>query len=239
MCKLDLVSLIVPTLNEVNGLKNIMPKIDKRWVDQIIILDGKSSDGSIEWCEQQGYDIYTQKESGMWNAYRELYLSGMIKGDIVVTFSPDGNSIPEAIPQLVRRISSGFDMVIGSRYLDGHESPDDTFLTKIGNKVFTKMCDLACGYNYTDALVMLRAYRKDIIEKLGFLDNPNWLQRQLIKMSPLYGWESSLSIRAKKKGYIVSEIYAIEPKAFRKRRQSTLIHGFVIGTQIIHEWLRG
>jgi glycosyltransferase involved in cell wall biosynthesis len=236
---MEIVTLVVPTLNEINGLKTIMPQIKREWVDQIIILDGKSTDGSLEYCKQQGYEVFIQDKPGMWHAYRELYLSGMIKGDIVVTFSPDGNSIPDSVPSLIRRISSGFDMVIGSRYLDGHDSPDDTPLTKIGNKIFTGMCNLACGYKYTDALVMLRAYRKDIIEKLGFLDEPNWLQRQLIKMSPLYGWESSLSIRAKKRGYLVSELYAIEPKAFRKRRQSTLVHGFVIGTQILHEWMRG
>jgi len=236
---MEYVSLVVPVLNEINGLKTIMPQIKKEWVDQVIILDGNSNDGSIEWCKQQGYEIFTQNKAGMWEAYRELYMSGMIKGDIVITFSPDGNSIPESIPQLISKVKTGYAMVIGSRYLDGHESPDDTFLTKIGNKVFTKMCDWVCGYNYTDALVMLRAYRKDIIYKLGFLDEPNWLQRQLIKMSPLYGWESSLSIRAKKRGYLVSELYAIEPKAFRKRRQSTLVHGFVIGTQILHEWMRG
>jgi len=228
----------VPTLNELHGLKTIMPQVKKEWVDQIIILDGKSTDGSLEYCKEQGYDIYVQKESGMWNAYRELYLSGMVKGDVVVTFSPDGNSVPESIPELARKIIGGYDMVIGSRYLNGHKSPDDTKLTGIGNTIFTGMCNWRGHYKYTDALVMLRAYKASIVKDLGFLDEPNWLQRILIKMSPLYGWESSMSIRANKHKMLVGEEYFIEPKAFRERRQNTIVHGFVIGTQILHELLR-
>lgn len=237
-----MISLIVPTLNELHGLKTIMPQVKKEWVNQILILDGKSTDGSYEYCKQQGYDIYVQKESGMWQAYRELFLSGMVEGDIVVTFSPDGNSLPESIPILSQKIADGYDMVIGSRYLDGHKSPDDTFLTGIGNKLFTGMCNWSriykYSYIYTDALVMLRAYNVKIVKELGFLDKPNWLQRQLIKMSPLYGWESSMSIRANKKKMTVGEVYFKEPKAFRQRRQNTITHGFVIGTQILHELIR-
>jgi glycosyltransferase involved in cell wall biosynthesis len=194
-----MVSLVVPTINELNGLKTIMPQVKKDWVDQIVILDGKSTDGSLEWCKKQGYDIFIQKESGMWNAYRELYLSGIVKGQVVVPFSPDGNSVPESIPILARKIIDGYDMVIGSRYLNGNKSPDDTFITGIGNKIFTGMCNWSGKYKYADALVMLRAYNIKIIKELGFLDEPNWLQKQLIKMSPLYGWESSMSIRANRK----------------------------------------
>jgi glycosyltransferase involved in cell wall biosynthesis len=232
------ITLLVPTLNELNGLKTIMPQVKKEWVDQILILDGGSTDGSIEYCKQQEYDIYVQKKSGMWNAYREVYLSGKVKGDVIVTFSPDGNSVPESIPSLARKIIGGYDMVIGSRYLHGHISPDDTKLTKIGNRILTWLCNLSGGYEYTDALVMLRAYNKSVVQDLGFLDKPNWLQQCLIHMSPLYGWESSMSIRANKAHLLVGEEYFIEPKAFRKRRQNTFVHGFVVLTQILHELVR-
>jgi glycosyltransferase involved in cell wall biosynthesis len=233
------IALVVPTLNELNGLKTIMPQVKKEWVDQIIILDGKSTDGSIEWCKQQGYEVFIQDKPGMWHAYRELFNSGMVKGDIVVTFSPDGNSVPSSIPVLARKVISGYDIVIGSRYLGGHKSPDDTKLTAIGNKIFNGMCNWSTGYHYTDSLVMLRAYKTSIVKELGFLEEPNWLQKQLIKASPLYGWESSMSIRANKAHMLVSEEYFIEPKAFRKRRQNTFVHGGVIGIQILSELFGG
>jgi glycosyltransferase involved in cell wall biosynthesis len=228
-------TLIVPCLNELDGMKKVMPQIKREWVDQIIMLDGQSTDGSLEWAKTQNYDIYCQKEKGMWNAYREIYLSGLIKGDAVITFSPDGNSVPESIPILRFLIENGYDMVIGSRYMNGMQSLDDTPLTKVGNKIFNWMCNFGYRFRYTDSLVMLRGYRIHVIKELGFLDEPTKFQKWLIKLSNLYGWESSLSIRASKKHYKLTEISAEEPLAFRKRRQNTLVHGFVILSQILHE----
>ena len=52
-----LVDLIVLTLNEVDGLRKIMPCVKKEWVNRIIIVDGGSTDGTKEWAEENGYEI--------------------------------------------------------------------------------------------------------------------------------------------------------------------------------------
>ena len=54
------VTLLVPTLNEIVGMKAIMPLIQREWVDQIIILDGGSTDGTIEWARDNGYFVHVQ-----------------------------------------------------------------------------------------------------------------------------------------------------------------------------------
>ena len=41
-------TLLVMTLNEIEGMKAIMPHIKNEWVDQIIVVDGGSTDGTIE-----------------------------------------------------------------------------------------------------------------------------------------------------------------------------------------------
>lgn len=235
------VTILAPCLNEINGLKIIMPQIKKEWYDQFIFLDAWSTDGSREWCEQNGYTVLKRSspKAGIWEAYTEAFASGLITGDIVITFSPDGNSIPESIPRLVSKINEGYDLVIGSRYYGGMVSPDDTFLTKIGNRVLTGICNMSGKFHYTDALVMLRAYRREIIDQLRFKDKPNRLQQRLIKMSPLYSFEPSLSIRANKAKMKISEIPALEPQAYRERRQNTWVHGLMLLTQIVYEnWLR-
>ena len=228
-------TLVVPSLNEIEGLKKFMPQIKREWVDQIIILDGQSTDGTVSWAKSQGYGTFTQLKRGMWNAYTELFRSGKVKGDIVITFSPDGNSIPEAVPVLKSIIEYGYDMVIASRYLGDAKSYDDTFLTGIGNHLLTELVNVRGKFKYTDALVMYRAYRTSIIERLGFLESPNSLQQDLIKASNLYSWEPSLSIRAARAGLRIAEIPASEPKANRPRRQSTFIHGGMILAQILYE----
>ena len=55
-------TLLVMTLNEINGMKAIMPKINRSWVDQIIVVDGQSTDGTIEWSIENGYEVYVQKK---------------------------------------------------------------------------------------------------------------------------------------------------------------------------------
>ena len=42
------VTLLVPTLNEAVGMRSVMPKVKKEWVDQVLIVDGKSKDGTAD-----------------------------------------------------------------------------------------------------------------------------------------------------------------------------------------------
>ena len=64
------VDLIIPTLNEIDGMKIIMPQIKKEWVDEIIIIDGGSTDGTVEEAKKQGYDVIHQKSKGLGDAYK-------------------------------------------------------------------------------------------------------------------------------------------------------------------------
>src|SRR5262245_5326909 len=87
------VTLLIPTLNEIDGMREIMPRIDPGWIDQILILDGGSTDGTIEFARERGYQVHVQREAGIRFGYREVL--PLIEGDVILTFSPDGNSIPE------------------------------------------------------------------------------------------------------------------------------------------------
>ncbi len=150
------VSLLVMTLNEAEGLKAIMPRIKRDWIDQIIVVDGGSSDGSIEWAREQNYQVYVQQQPGFRHAYVEVW--PYVEGDVVITFSPDGNSIPELIPELVAKMREGYDMVIASRYLGEAKSEDDDLLTGFGNWLFTKTVKVLLGGNLTDVMGIFRAY---------------------------------------------------------------------------------
>lgn len=233
------VTIITPTLNEIDGMREVMPRIKPEWYDQLVILDGGSTDGTIDWCKKTGYEIYTQKEKGIWNAYKELFMAGIVKGEAVITFSPDGNSIPELIPFLIEKLEKGYDMVIASRYKEPAISWDDTAVTKFGNHLLTTMVNLLCGGHYTDALVMFRAYKYNIIEKLNFLGEIPLFYKWLSGISCLTSWEPSLSIRCAKNGLKVGEIPGDEPPRIsldgKGRREKIAKHGFIILSQILYE----
>lgn len=202
------VTLLIPTLNEVNGMKAIMPKIKPEWYDQLLIVDGQSTDGTIEYCKEKGYPIVIQKKRGMRNAYMESWPH--ITGDIVLTFSPDGNSIPELIPECIQKMKEGYDMVIVSRYAEGAKSYDDDAVTAFGNKLFTTFINLLHGARYTDAMVIYRAYRRDLIYELDLDKEDSYdFEEKLFKTN--ISWEPLLSIRAAKRKLKVADIPGDEP----------------------------
>ena len=196
------------TLNEIEGMKAIMPQVNRDWVDQIIVVDGGSTDGTIEWAKENHYEVYVQKQKGFRHAYGEVW--PLIKGDTVITFSPDGNSVPELIPQLISKMSEGHDMVIASRYLDGARSEDDDVVTAFGNWLFTRTVNLLHRASYTDVMVIYRIYRKNMAQELGLdRDDAHGLPEKLFNTK--ISWEPLLSVRAAKARLKVAEIPGDEP----------------------------
>jgi glycosyltransferase involved in cell wall biosynthesis len=159
------VTLLIPTLNEIDGMKAIMPRVKKEWVDQVLIVDGGSVDGTVEYARKNGYDVLVQKTKGVLNAYIEAL--EVASGDVIVIFTPDGNCIPELIPVLLEKMKQGYDMVIVSRYLDGAKSYDDDMITAFGNWFFTKLINMLYSGNYTDTLGGFRAWKKDLFKRIG------------------------------------------------------------------------
>lgn len=208
------------TLNEIDGMKAIMPQIKKEWCDQIIVVDGGSTDGTIEWARENGYFVYVQKQRGFRHAYTEVL--PYIEGDIVVTFSPDGNSIAELIPELMKKMAEGYDMVIVSRYLDNAKSQDDDIITGFGNWLFTKTVNVLHGGHYTDAMVIYRAYRTQIIYDLELHTEEAYTTAEKLFHTKI-SWEPLLSVRAAKKKLKITEIPGDEPPRIGGERKLQIL----------------
>lgn len=201
-------TLLVPTLNEIDGMKAIMPKVRKEWCEQIIILDGGSTDGTIEYARENGYFVYVQQKPGFRQGYNEVL--PYIEGDVVITFSPDGNSIPELIPPLIAKMKEGYDMVIVSRYLEGAKSEDDDPVTAFGNRLFTNTINLLYKGHYTDAMVIYRAYKTRLIYDLELNKDEGYSTAEKLFRTKV-SWEPLLSVRALKRKLRIGEIPGDEP----------------------------
>ena len=204
------VTLLVLSLNEYEGIKAIMPNIDRTLFCQIIFLDGGSTDGTIELINEMGFEIYIQKKKGIRNGYKEIW--PLIRGDYVLTFSPDGNSPVDSLPRLINKINEGYDMVIGSRYLPPAKSYDDDPITAFGNWLLTNTVNILFRRaKYTDVMVLLRVFRTNLIEELELnTEKPFNLVEKIY--STKISFEPLLSVRVAKYGKRVTEIPADEPE---------------------------
>ena len=54
-------AVIILTLNEIKGIKVILPKIDKSWAEEMVVIDGGSTDGTIEEAKKMGFKVVMQQ----------------------------------------------------------------------------------------------------------------------------------------------------------------------------------
>lgn len=218
-------TLFVPTRDEVAGLRQVMPKVRRDWVDEILAVDAGSTDGTREYLVDYGCRVIDQRSRGIGGAYWECLDAA--EGDVIIAFSPDGNSLPELIPVLASRMREGYDMVIASRYLDGAKSEDDDPVTALGNWGFTKAVNLLFGGAYTDSLVMLRAFRRDLPARLGMVRSER----------PVF--EYLLSIGCAKRGLKTLEVPGDEPARIGGvRKMRPLYNGSTLVLAALQELLR-
>lgn len=215
-----MVTILALTLNEIDGVKAILPKIHRDWYDQLLVVDGGSTDGTVEWCREQGYEVIVQSRKGIRFAYFEALAH--VKGEIILTLSPDGNCDPLFIPAMLERVREGYDLVIGSRYLGDASSDDDDMVTGFGNWLFTRTVNLLHGAGYTDAMVIYRAFTRPLIDDLD-LDKEESYRLPERLFSTIISWEPLMSVRAAKAGKRISEVAAGEPERIGGTRKLQVI----------------
>lgn len=213
------ITLFVPILNELEAMKVIFPQVDQNLFSQILIVDGGSKDGSVDWARAQGFDVYSQKSKGLRHAYIEGW--SRIKGDYVITFSPDGNCIPQDLPKIIEELSKGYDMVIASRYMKGSGSEDDDVVTRFGNRMFTFLINLCFGGAYTDVMTIYRGYRTRLFTELDLHLEKSYWQEKIF--STVVGIEPLLSIRAAKRKLKISAVPSLEPPRIAGERKLQII----------------
>ena len=98
------VTLLLPTYNEIVGFTEIFPKIDLTLFDDVFIIDGGSTDGTVEFAFKNNIRIISQLRKGLSEAVLDAI--DTIDTEYVVEFSLDGNSLPELLEPLVKELKN-------------------------------------------------------------------------------------------------------------------------------------
>ena len=149
-------SLIIPTLNEIIGMKKIISLIRKEWVDEIIIVDGGSTDGTVEEAKKMGLKVIKQTTKGKHGAAIHDGFEHT-DADILIMFGADGNNEPDEIPKIISKMKEGYDQVIVTRFSKTSVNKDAGFIDGFGNKMFTFLANAIYGGELIDTLSSSRA----------------------------------------------------------------------------------
>jgi glycosyltransferase involved in cell wall biosynthesis len=215
--------VFVLTLDEIDGVSEIMPKIKKEWADKIIFVDGGSTDGTVEKAKELGFEVIHQKNQGEGNACRVG--TDATESDFIMFFSPDGNDVPDDIPKLIEKTNEGHDIVHISRFGKNSVSEDANWLDRFGNNMFTFLVNTFFGGNYSDALNGFRIIRRKIWD--GLKTDAQYLNI-----------EQQTCIRLAKLKIPIFEIDGKEPKRIGgERKMRPLTTGAQLSYQIIKEFI--
>ncbi len=190
------VSLIIPALNEAENLPHVLPRIPDI-VDEIIMVDGHSTDGTMEVAKELRPDICLVKQDGRGkgNALRCGFEAAT--GDIVVMIDADGSMAPEEIPAFIEPLLNGHDYVKGSRFIEGGGTSDMDLMRKFGNGVFTFLVNRGYGGNYTDLCYGYNAFTRDAIKEITITSSG-------------FEVETEMNIKALKAGLKITEVPSYE-----------------------------
>ena len=143
------ISLVIPTLNEAENLKLLLPRIPD-WVHEIVIVDGRSVDGTVEVAQAARSDVRVvlERKRGKGAALRAGFAAA--EGDIIVMLDADNSMDPEEIILFVAALLAGADFVKGSRFVQGAGTSDMTLFRRLGNLGLTYAVRMLYGSVFSD-----------------------------------------------------------------------------------------
>ncbi|KAB2342370.1 glycosyltransferase family 2 protein [Actinomadura rudentiformis] len=158
------VTAVIPTLNEAANLRWLMPRLTA--VDEIVIVDGESTDGTVEYVLSVRPDarIIVEPPTGKGTAMR----TGMAAAtsEMIIMLDADGSMDPAEFDSFLALLCRGYDFVKGTRYSCGGGSDDLTGLRRLGNSVLTGLANRLYRQNWSDLCYGYVAMRRDAVERL-------------------------------------------------------------------------
>jgi dolichol-phosphate hexosyltransferase len=165
--KIEMVSVVIPTLNEAGNIREALETLDRElaFPKEIIVVDGNSTDGTIEIVKQTNCKLIIEPRRGYGLALRR----GMkeAKGDVVIMVDGDGTYEFKHVNRLLQRMSeTDAEMCLATRMYD----PDKAMglFNFVGNKIITFCFNMFYKQSLSDTQSGFRAISHSAIEKVDF-----------------------------------------------------------------------
>nr|MDO8046132.1 glycosyltransferase family 2 protein [Candidatus Baldrarchaeota archaeon] len=202
--KHSVISVVIPAYNEEKTIGEVLSKTISVMESlgrpyEIIVVDDGSTDRTLEVASTYKVTVLSNgRNKGKGYALRKGFQHA--RGDVIVTIDSDGAHDPKDIPEMLKLIFNGADVVSGSRFL-GASKDFTSSLNRLGNFLINSIIMVLTGKRITDSQTGFRAIKKEILEKLCL-------------ESIGYEIETELTVKTLKNGFIFQE----KPIACKKRR---------------------
>ena len=164
------IAVVLPAYNAVRTLRQTVDEIPKEIVDDIILTDDASSDGTVNLAEELGiHTIRHDKNRGYGGNQKTCYTAALSRGaDIVVMLHPDYQYTPKLISAMSAMIAYGeFDVVLGSRILGKGALAGGMPLYKyVFNRALTAAENLLTNQKLSEYHTGYRAWSRTVLERL-------------------------------------------------------------------------
>lgn len=229
------VSIVLPTYNEKDNIKAIIPKIfevfEKNKIEgNVIVVDDNSPDGTAEEVKklQKNYSIdliEREKKMGIGSAYVTGFRKAIKnKSDVVFEMDADYSHNPDHIPDFIEGMNK-FDLIIGSRRIEGGKVIGWNWYRKAVSSGGNWIGRWISGIDVSDLTSGFRAYKKNVIESIDI---------DKIQSSG-YAFQLEILARCLKKGFKVgaTPIVFVDRRAGKsKLSKKELINFFLTATKI-------
>lgn len=221
------VSLVVPALNEARNIAWVLERVPDL-VDEVILVDGASTDDTVAVSRQVCPDIRVvgQDRPGKGAALRAGFDAAY--GDVIVMIDADRSMDPCEITRFVELIDDGYELVKGSRFMDGGGTEDMEVIRRLGNGVLNGMVNALYRARFTDLCYGYAAFRRDCLEDLGLRADGFEIETEIV-------------VRAIKAGLRIGEVPSFEAqRAHGESNLNTWRDGQrVLRTLLRHRLARG
>ncbi len=172
--------IIIPTYNERENIAKMIPTLQevfkkiKNWQMEILVVDDTSPDKTYELVKdlqkkhKNLHLLVNKKKAGLGGAYLKGMAKafGELKAEVIFEFDADFSHDPNKIPELLKKIDEGADLVLGSRYVKGGSIPENwalyrKFLSIVGNMV---IMTVLTDFRIRDWTAGYRAISKKVYE---------------------------------------------------------------------------
>lgn len=163
--------LVIPSYNEEKNIEKVVDELirDFPQLDYLVINDG-STDNTAAICRKNGYHMLDLPvnlglagcfQTGMKYAYEKGY-------QYAIQFDGDGQHRPEYIEKMREKMDEGYDIVIGSRFVD---KPKDFSMRMIGSRMIEAAIRMTTGVKVNDPTSGMRMFNREMIKTFALCLN--------------------------------------------------------------------